>query len=552
MRIILRLLALLAMCLGLSLWNESALASFSLDVGRERPSHFFSGEGFRQMIRITNNFETPQDAVVRWETVVSPAVIQKGELEAKLLPGKTKELIIDLQMPEVKRRIELVWKISVFSDGDLSEEKTVKYSVFPREIPFSLNRTISRKKVGIYDPQGAIKSVFRELGWDFVELESQLSIRSFDGSLLIVNLNTGKKDFVVKMKEPGLVSPDMVHGGMNVLYFNYIFPADVLYLGAHKWLVKATQILSPGHPVFHSLSEDDLKWWRGDGFVAKSYFVKPKTGNFRILAEEKQEHEVLLVEFLSGREKHVFCGFSIIEKFTKEPVARIFLANVIRYALSEVEPLQEAIIFGEPESPIVEFLHELGIGEANDSDALSTYNVAILSFEKGSIDYLVRKNQRFFITLKEFVRNGGILLVFGLEPESAMYLKRLVPVEISFPKIDWDGILRFDRTYPLLWGISKYELQSLLASEDSFYPLRFREGKDAKALTQPCAIGEFRIGKGKIVICQIKFWGKGEEEISLRTISQLLTNLGIQLGKQVDSEMLIEKTGGVILEEVLG
>jgi hypothetical protein len=524
--------------------------NITLDIP-EKPGHFFSGEKVARTVVLKNQLPTVQDLVISWKTVSLTAVIQKGKTAVELQPGETKEILFTLKIPKARCRVELLWQISLFSNKSLLQEKEVKHTVFPKKLSFDIDKAISRSQVGLYDPDEEIKPYLKEFGWNLIPLYANIkSLEGFNGKLLILNGRALMKAFSFETDPQKFPFRDyfrqQIERGMNIIVFDPVFleNADAVPAGEEQQEpLCLSRIFALGHPVFYDLSEDDLCWWRKDGKVAGNEMtIKDWKGNLRILANDagRQEEKAFLVEYPVGRGRWLFCSYDVLEKFAAEPVARILLANLVRYALTESEPFKKTLIAADPEGVPVKFFRELEIGISNVLDNQDHYKALIVSADKEEVEYLLKKNPRFFTNLKEFVRNGGLLLILNLNPGTLEHFKDLLPPDILLRDYSLDGALKIDQSAQLLRGVSEDRLKDLFMKTEgeqidpenriANYILDFKESGSAHGFTSPCAIAKFQLDKGEIVVSQIKFWESDKKDAALQTISQFLTNLGIQIG----------------------
>ena len=111
-----RAVLFLTITILLALPLVTAEASFTVSI-EEPDGHFFSKEKVERTVIIKGNALRNTEAVSSWETLVPPAIIERGKKKISLKSSSENRFKVCLQMPEVKRRAKLIWRIRLFLDG---------------------------------------------------------------------------------------------------------------------------------------------------------------------------------------------------------------------------------------------------------------------------------------------------------------------------------------------------------------------------------------------------------------------------------------------------
>ncbi|HBE01794.1 MAG TPA: hypothetical protein DC049_04885, partial [Spirochaetia bacterium] len=108
-------------------------------------------------------------------------------------------------------------------------------------------------------------------------------------------------------------------------------------------------IVNPQHPVFAELSEDDMRWWNGDSFLAHCYLsvktagkrdtVLSRIGNG--LAEDElmpvqydyiePGYSIIMMERNIGKGAILVSSMLVGEKSSNDPIAAKLLANLLAF-----------------------------------------------------------------------------------------------------------------------------------------------------------------------------------------------------------------------------
>ena len=502
----------------------TAEASFTISI-EEPDQHFFSGDSVERTVIIKGNSLRDTEAVVGWETLVPPAIIERGKKKTSLKSSSENRFKICLKMPVVKRRAELIWKIRVTIKGNETLKREIHYSVFPVDIPSNVKNILSKKRIGVLDSKGDVGKILKNLGVSFVQLRNQLSLETFDGDLIIIGPHTFSSWY---LKNALLLLEEKVNEGLIVLCFGQESPHPFLSrmeeIVSKPTPLSSSRIAAPGHPVFQEVMEGDLSSWRGNGIIAYFPYQLPR-GNFRALVRTDLSDRAvsLLVEVPYGRGKFLFCQLLVIKKFKEEPVARLLFENLIRYALMSQKPLQPAVIYGEPESEMMKLLNSVGVVGSRNPDRLGDSNLVIICADK---ELAQLRDRIFQQRLKSFVRQGGVLIIFGFARENADFFSEMLP------GIEWTNCIHspvtINRENPILWGITENDIKQALDIKHFFsFKKSFEERYKINTIIKSGIMAKIQQGKGKIVICQLQF--KEDSERSVYILSQLLTNLGVKI-----------------------
>lgn len=491
-------------------------ASFYLSM-QESDRNFFTKESVRRTLFVCNDVLENKEIIVQWNTSVFSAVIQEGKEKMKLGELEGIPLKLTLEMPEVKRRAPITLKVQIVCDGKVEVERQWDYSVFPQNISEPLKSILKNKEIGIFDSSGKMKKILSGLEIPFTPLSNQLNVGAFKGDLIII----GPEEISRDLEGILLILEDKVHEGVSVVSFQEEFDIEDQFLvplnniAIRPLEIKNITILSQNHPIFSGLTEDDFSNWREDEVVTRFPLIKPVKGNFRILAEGDLSTAVLL-EVILGKGRFVFCQLPVINKFQGEPIAQVLFANLLRYAFIEQKPLQPVVIYGTQEAKTMKVLNSLNV--AKDTTGKSDF--IIVCIDENSKESIEKLKKRAASHISEVTKNDGAILLFASFPEAVDFLA--IKEKIKAMNIAPEGqqkiyyrheeIIILGRENPLLWGMNEDEIELLM-----------RKGKMFK----------FQSNNSDIVVCQSLF---DDDDMNLRIISQLLTNLGMRIEKEVASE----------------
>lgn len=467
-----------------------ASAEVSLDLSFQG-RNFFGGQRIRQEVVFVNPEDKEKEGILKWATLIEQGVIQKGENNVRLLPNQKNKIEAELIFPLVERRVPLYWKLQFFCKDKLEAEKTVSFSLFPEVDFYRLKNTFVQEKLGLFDPEGNLKTILKEIPFD--ELTNQLSLEFFEGKVIIFSLS----DFEKEEKNLTLLERKAKEGTTVIL----------LVKGSQN--IKNAEVLALGHPAFFGLEEEDFQNWQGD--IASYFFSFPK-GNFTILLSS--ENKPLLLEKVSGKGRIIFCALDLAN--IKEPVASSLVFNLLSYCLISPSPLapDSIFLFASLDSKITKLLEQLKVKFTLNPSDLNFFRQGIIFGE----DLIPFKKEAVFHQLKAFIHKGGNIVILNPQLQDIDFFKSIISTPMGLIHGKINNIIK--KKDPLLWGISKEKLVQ------SKYELIFKESNFSYALTSPPVAAIFLEGRGKVIFLQMPL----QKEEGIVSLMQILTNLGIALG----------------------
>lgn len=501
------LLKIVILCVIVVLLGSPSYARVSLSF-KETGHNFFGGEEVKRTLIISNSNPSEIEVLIRWETFLFGAIIQQGKKELTLKPEETKEVVAILKMPKIKKRADLNWRIQIYEEDRLLKENRKVYSLFPDR---DLKTILSKRRIGLFDPGERTRKIFEDSGFEYTNLTTEMALRLFNGDLIIIGSGslTGRRH-LLELLESKVVN------GMNLLFFEQDDPFS------KESPIDQSEILSPGHPILYGIKERDLSHWRGDGSIAKIPLKRPEKGPFRVILCYHGNPLVAEIPFKRGRV--ILSQLLIIDKFWKEPMAKIIFGNLIAYGLTGPEEFKRVAIFGQADNKIARLLDSVGVVGPRNPPGLSGFDLAILVVDEEFKGFL---GSSFSYDVANFLNGGGSVFVFNLTPQAVYCLREIFPKEVLLIRSSSQNKITIDPKSSLFWGIDKDELRDMIRANPIDYVLEFEEDRGARTLIRPGFMAKFHSGAGQLIISQIRF--QLGDDVSERILSQLMTNLGVEM-----------------------
>jgi hypothetical protein len=549
---------------------------------RERDGRFFEDDKVRRTFDVHNDLLAgPCEVVFRWSgsnrdsayhldgNVTTRAaqimIPQHGEVKMTLAGGERRKVAVDFVARSIAwgrnfldcHASPLPYGIhaQVLVNGQTRFAEKYDFSVYKREFPaVSLGTPVT-----LVDPAGRQSPSSQAL--DKLQV-AHACVKDLSGlkypetGILVVGQNAlaklEKTDLQTKLTE------FTAAGGWVVCLEQEQFPTGCFPVNLRPDTTersrKATMVqhIDAGHPMLEGLSSEDFRYWRGDHYVTRMNLLKPTEGNFRpVLAygntTTPSADRTPLVEVFHGRGGYVVSQMLLVEKFETEPVASRLLANILNYArrrqLQDADCLSGPVALLAPASEAGKrgWLEGLGarvepVAPATVQD-LAAYKVAAVVLGKGFPGTAQTK------VLQEWVRQGGRLLVLGLAAETATEGSALCQAEtrLGMPKPMSNNLVVKRTSDELTLGLSNADLywpKPIVARP----PFARLQGAAVIDLTQDPLLEKVVLGRGVMLVCQLPLAAERELDVSRRTASILLTNLGVALASHAGTAVGAKET----------
>lgn len=502
---------------------------------REPAFHFFSGEQAARTVIFTAAADgaRPSKARLHWRITVGNAVMQQGSVGFEAGGDGPAHAII-LTMPEVRRIVRGAIGLSLEQDAKVLASGGHDVVLFP-PVP-AVPVLLKDKKIVLYDPTGRTAAALGYLGVKYAELPQTWSLATGEADLLIIG-NSVPDDRLTRLLEQvrGNVAEGMAVVCLEQVQLDESRPP---YLGLESATAGlATWVETLGkRPLRGELAQPVLSVWREDGRIVRRPFLGPTRGNFRILldvaeAADGPQHAAA-VEMPLGKGKLVFSQMLIGEKFLQEPVARYALVNLLVHA---AEPAQgfgarAAVLAGADELQFFRALKLIGLGSGPGAPEIADCGVLLISGSAKGAERLKAASRQEREDVLSILKRNGTVLVLGAEPEALGAFAFL-----------WDGTLTVGRKkegkgfdlasisgYGFCQGLRPGELSRLC--DRASHPAITFVGNGPKGQT---VSGDGLLilpeEAGQVIVCQLPLPLDEKDEEALRTYSQLLTGLGVEL-----------------------
>lgn len=327
--------------LGVFLILMTALAPavfpYRAEIGMaEADFRFFSGETVDRSL-IIEKLPPRAEADCGWAALVETAVLEKGSAAAERSGKRRARAAVTLRLPEVERRIELSWAVAAWAGGERLAENVFTFRIFPRKTAADLRNLLRRKRIGLFDPRGTVKTLFIKLGISYSEISTDLSILFFQGDAVIIGpgaLTDSRREIFRLLRDNTGI------GGGIFCLGQEAFPPDspARAVGGPISRTEEPVITAGRHSIFSGLSPGDFRNWRGEKEPIYPLESSSGGGGSRPLLAAPEEETgypaSLILEDRLGRVPVLFCQLPVCETFSTEPAAGILFVNMMRYVIN--------------------------------------------------------------------------------------------------------------------------------------------------------------------------------------------------------------------------
>jgi hypothetical protein len=501
--------------------------------------NFFSSEAVEREITVLNDTLHRRKLTLVASVRIGNSTIAQRTFAFDMDAGELRTTKFSWRMPNVKDRTSVSLRLLISDGANVVFEDERKLWLFPREqmrIPNGL-------RVALFDPHGETERALSQVGLALKAVKALEGVSKESVDLLLIGKG-GTETEAFKQSVEALRK--FVRDGGIVFCFEQSSQPTWLPINLRldeRRPATMVHICYATHPLLSGMQSDDFMWWRNDHIVARSSFVKPSQGAFRILLECGGKGGLRwtpLVEILYGDGSFIMCQLEMTSKLTAEPVAQMLLRNLMQYAVSfkpaKRRRLAVAVASG---SPIQKALS--AVGAVYDDISV---NIASASFDRYGLllidrDMLPLLKERMD-DVRSFVANGGIVWVHN--PKDTDVLRTLIPQITAVEQRKFGGRLVKCGNDELLYGIGNSDLfwyredcwyadwegrGSGFIGEPAYASIELKNTNGVKVLTNPCALIKAKMGKGFILVDTLNLFEPPNEvrDKAMRILATLLTNM---------------------------
>ncbi|GEM_PF-7109466 len=406
---------------------------------REMDHLFWENGVVERNLSILNDSLQGLDLSLEWQASMGGRVVESDAVSVHSPAGTPREISILLHIPPTEEIVPLKLNLCLKRDGVPLFEDTKVYKIFPRSLRTEPCKT-GTERIAFYGKPGT-RAILDSLGVNPVNIADLGSISYPRYELLIVGERTLTNDENLSLY-PNI--EEFVEKGGRVLVLEQETSPLPGILKLSSLELEAVHPRATSHPVLKNIEAGDLSFWGSDylgktssnALVAKKMFVKPDTGNFRIVVEGGKGDFgkggldwTAILEMPRGKGFFLLSQMELIEKFDSAPPAVGLLRNLINYASqpSSFHFSTPGFICGK-RSKFAPFFRTIGLDYERikskiSADDTKDKDLLIIDGEAPLSDSAE--------VIREFVHRGGRALLLNLTPASVEKVQKLLPLPIE-------------------------------------------------------------------------------------------------------------------------
>ena len=393
------------------------IAAYCLDYD----SRFFEGESVERRVSVFNDVLSTSNLKFVWTLADGDNIVDRGQEEIILPAGEKTSRKIKLQMPTVSVRTPLDWKLELIRDGKKVFEETHDYSVFPRKPLPALTETI-----GLFEPNDSrLENLFSASDVKFQSLDLLTRIPP-DLKVVVIAPNSFQNSkqsssFVIGRVDPqrGALQDFLGRGGRVLVLRQESYPTGLFDAGLTTQKSTMTFPLRSSHAALQGLTDDDLKFWRGDHMVAINELSRPSTGSAVSIVGSGSKTGIANVPVLERpvqRGTVIHSQLLLIDKIATEPAAGLLLGNLLKYLDRWESSGGKTVLLGGDE------LYRQNL-RGNLQLNFEEYDKRTLGNELDEVSLVICSHEASLdrpavLHLKRFVERGGTLLMHRPSPKT--------------------------------------------------------------------------------------------------------------------------------------
>jgi hypothetical protein len=487
----------------------------------EQDKTYFAGTKLKLTLTIHNDSYTKKNLILFWSVRLGNSELKYINKNSFILNAANKIIHrFEINLPKDDKRTELSLLLQLSSHDKVTYQEKREFDIIPKLLKVKLS---SRPQL----------SGLKDKSYIIIPPDLEFNVKEINAIKEAVKC--GLKVICLENNDSFLKSLD--YSSVELGTYDRAF----------------TQL--PRHSILNKIHNSDLRFWGKEEQIAHANLANFPKGNFRPLINLGNGKPVL-IEILDDKGAYYISTLDINKHYQSEPGATQLYQNLIDYANRLInKTFSNTALIGNTDTPLSTFLDYLGVEYQieNNFDQLNSPTIIV----DGSIPL----GKKAVNLLSEYIKKGGIVIIWGLNPKTVPYYTPLFPCPIELRERDTEHLIKAiddsllagihaadlywierDRKNPILRYSAEFQnpnkfevLFGAPALDWRVWNWEAEPIKTAAILKSELApkfpvngLIRFRLGKGQILINQLCF-EKTNLSKSGKVASILLTNLGIKL-----------------------
>ena len=432
------------------------VAVFSRDYHRNH----YAGRTIQRRLKIFNDTLEDSPITLEWTLELDGEVRDSGESTHEIEPGENEPLTLEVDAPEVAERANGTLRFVLQRDGGVVFEESHPMSVFPARPELDLPEGT---ELLVLDPDGEVGAALENWGVG-VRRVRRFPESAESGQILIVGSDALGREMRGAFRE--LNEWVQAGGRALVLEQNRRYPEKALPFPLKNRAAEGSMAFPRGeHSALEGVKGRDLCIWGRDQVVFLWPFRRSRDWPLLVDAGVREGMDLApVVESRWGRGHYVLCQLLVGENLGEEPMADRLLAGFLNYLAAL--PARPTVVGSFLPRESAESALIRGMGYAVERHSLSgggSIELEVALSEENGVVALpgtrraIRALQETRGDLEGFTREGGWVLLCGIEKDALGALSKLVGAKLIYRPVRQERIVVLRRDDPLMAGIGNHE-----------------------------------------------------------------------------------------------
>ncbi|MFB3895976.1 MAG: glycoside hydrolase family 2 protein [bacterium] len=383
----------------------------------EQDKSYFAGTKFKRILSIHNDSYTAKKLQLYWSARLGKSELGNFKKKAFILNAANKTIQrLEFNIPRVDKRTLLSLRIKLISRDNVVYQEKRDFDIIPKL------------------HQGKLPSFPQLTGFKdkpYIVLPPDLEFNVEDITVI-------KKAVKQGLKVIGLEN-------------NESFLKSLGYATIESGTYDRAFIQLPRNRILDNINNANVRFWGKEELIAHAHLANFPKGNFHPLINLGNGKPVL-IEICDGNGAYYISTLDIAKYYQSEPGAVLLYQNLIAYAALPIpSTFSKTTLVGKEDTALSTFLDYLG-AEYLISNNLNQLNSSTLIVD-GSIS-LDKKSVKY---VSEYIKKGGIAIIWGLNPETNKYYAPLFPCPLKLQPRNIEHLVKVSNS-PLLTGIHAADL----------------------------------------------------------------------------------------------
>lgn len=383
-----------------------------------------AGSKIKRTLKVFNTTSDPSPIDVTWQFELAGQKVAGATTTFNVPCGEAEEFDVEFAVPEVKEPTAGAFAVSASrADKEVYREEKPVRVLAPAQ---TASPKIAAGKLALFDPAGLIAPFLAKRGVPFTTIESADAITN-DTEMIIVGTDAITADMSGDLRWQALAA-----AGKKVLVLDQEYPlayraipadlAPTRFTGRFGFAEDLT------HPAFRGMVQEDFFTWGNDHVLYRNAYRKGTRGGRSLLQCDNELGYTALFESQLNDGLLMLCQLRIGAKLADEAVAQQMLLNLLEYVAAYKPVRKEAVTLLPEDDQRLKVLERIDLSYTpvvSALEALQKGGVAIVDASAHNLRQLAENGAK----VEEFTRNGGWLILWGLQPEGLEDFNRLVGYE---------------------------------------------------------------------------------------------------------------------------